>query len=184
VNKLKALAATATLAVLVAIGTNGARANDIFSIAASSDSFETLAAALETAGLVDTLQQDGPFTVFAPTDEAFTALPEGTVENLLKPKNRDMLVAILAHHVVRGAVISADLVGKDVKAVTVNGAAVAIDGNIGSLRQNSWKMSQDGKGQIGGYWNPHVQVNDAPVVHPDIVASNGVIHLIDKVLLP
>ena len=130
----------------------------IVEIASSSDSFETLTAALQAAGLVDALQGDGPFTVFAPTDEAFAALPEGTLEELLKPENKDQLIKILTYHVVPGAVKSTDL--KDGKVATLEGSEVMID-----LGQS-------------------VRVNNAQVVQADIHASNGVIHVIDKVILP
>ncbi len=133
---------------------------DIVDTAVAAGQFETLAAALGAADLVDTLKGDGPFTVFAPTDEAFAKLPEGTVENLLKPENRDQLVAILTYHVVPGDVRAADVVKLD-KAKTVNGQSVAI------------QVADNG-----------VQINDANVVATDIEASNGVIHVIDTVILP
>ena len=134
--------------------------NDIIDVAVAADDFNTLAAALQAAGLIDTLKGEGPFTVFAPTDAAFAALPEGTIENLLKPENRDQLVAILTYHVVPGKVLAADVVKLD-KAKTVNGADVMIevaDGNV--------------------------NIDDARVVKTDIGASNGVIHVIDSVILP
>jgi uncharacterized surface protein with fasciclin (FAS1) repeats len=121
--------------------------------------FTTLVAAVKAAGLVDTLKGDGPFTVFAPTDAAFAALPEGTVETLLKPENKDQLVAILTYHVVPGKVMSTDL-QDDMKATTVQGGDITIDMDNG------------------------VMVNDANVAAADIAASNGVIHVIDKVILP
>ena len=127
--------------------------------AVDAGSFETLVAAVQAAGLVDTLKGDGPFTVFAPTDEAFAALPEGTVENLLLPENREQLVAILTYHVVPGKVMSTDL-SDDMSAATVQGSNVMIDLDNG------------------------VMVEDASVVTADIETSNGVIHVIDKVILP
>ena len=130
----------------------------IVEIATSAGSFDTLTAALEAAGLVSTLEGDGPFTVFAPTDEAFAALPEGTLEELLKPENKDQLVEILTYHVVAGAVLSSDL--EEGQVSTVEGSDVEI--------------------QLG----EKVKVNDAQVVKADIQASNGVIHVIDKVILP
>lgn len=130
---------------------------DIVDTAAAAGSFETLLAAATAAGLVDTLKGDGPFTVFAPTDEAFAALPEGTVEGLLE--DTDALTAILLYHVVPGKVMSTDL-SDGMMAATVNGAEVTI-------------------GTMGG-----VTVNDANVVQADIEASNGVIHVIDAVILP
>lgn len=132
---------------------------DIVDTAIEAESFTTLVAALEAAGLVDTLKGEGPFTVFAPTDDAFAALPAGTVEELLKPENKDQLVAILTYHVVPGMVMSSDL-SDGMMAATVQGQEVTI-------------MTADG-----------VKVNDANVVSADIVASNGVIHAIDAVLMP
>lgn len=133
---------------------------DIVDTAVAAGSFQTLAAAVQAAGLIDTLKGEGPFTVFAPTDEAFSKLPEGTVETLLKPENRDKLIAILTYHVVPGKVLAADVV-KLSSAETVQGGEVAI--NV-----------QDG----------NVMVNDANVVATDIETSNGVIHVIDSVILP
>ena len=119
-----------------------------------------LIAAASAAGLADTLANGGPFTVFAPTDEAFAKLPEGTVENLLKPENRDQLVAVLTYHVVPGKVMAADVVKLD-KAETVHGQSVMI------------------KVVDGG-----VQVDNANVIATDVKATNGVIHVIDTVILP
>ena len=133
---------------------------DIVDTAVAAGQFETLAAALGAADLVDTLKGDGPFTVFAPTDEAFAKLPEGTVESLLQPENRDQLIAILTYHVVPGAVRAADVVKLDT-AKTVNGQSVAI------------QVADNG-----------VQIDNANVVATDIEASNGVIHVIDTVILP
>jgi uncharacterized surface protein with fasciclin (FAS1) repeats len=132
---------------------------DIVDTAVKAGSFKTLAAALEAAGLVETLKGTGPFTVFAPTDEAFAKLPAGTVETLLKPENKDKLVAILTYHVVAGNVKAADVV-KLKSAETVLGQTVAID-------------AKDG-----------VKINNAKVVKADIACGNGVIHVIDTVLLP
>lgn len=133
---------------------------DIVETAVAAGSFTTLAAALEAAGLVETLQGDGPFTVFAPTDDAFAALPDGTVESLLEPENRDALVAILTYHVVAGRVTSDQVVQLD-EATTVNGAPVQIAVEDGTVR-----------------------INQATVTAVDVAASNGVIHVIDQVLLP
>ncbi|MGF1847319.1 fasciclin domain-containing protein [Vibrio lentus] len=133
---------------------------DIVDVAAENGSFTTLVAAVKAAGLVDTLKGDGPFTVFAPTDEAFAALPEGTVEMLLKPENKDKLVAILTYHVVPGKIMAAEVM-KLSSAETLQGEAVMVaidDGNV--------------------------MINTAKVVIPDVKASNGVIHVIDAVLLP
>ena len=133
---------------------------DIVDIAVSNGNFNTLVAAVTAAGLVDTLKSEGPFTVFAPTDAAFAALPAGTVESLLLPENKDTLVSILTYHVVPGAVTSDQLAGQRLSVATVNGANVHIDGRNG------------------------VKVEDSNVTTADIIASNGVIHVIDAVLLP
>lgn len=133
---------------------------DIVGTALEAGSFNTLAAALKAAALVETLRGDGPFTVFAPTDEAFAALPRGTVEGLLKPENRDALRGVLTYHVVAGRVYADDAVGVGV-AATVEGSDVRI-------------RIKDGR----------LIVNDATVVSSDIETSNGVIHVIDRVILP
>jgi transforming growth factor-beta-induced protein len=150
------------VAIGAASATRGAFAQgkDIVDTAVGAGTFKTLAAALQAAGLVDTLKGAGPFTVFAPTDDAFAKLPAGTVDNLLKPENKDQLVAILTYHVVAGSVKAADVV-KLTSAKTVNGAEV--------------KITVSGSS---------VKVNDANVVTTDILASNGVIHVIDAVILP
>ncbi|MDJ1009358.1 MAG: fasciclin domain-containing protein [Paracoccaceae bacterium] len=135
--------------------------DDVVDIASSNDDFSTLVAALSAADLVETLQGPGPFTVFAPTNDAFAALPEGTVESLLLPENRDQLVAILTYHVVPGAGTAETFLGERASYGTVNGAAVHVDGTGGG-----------------------VTVENATVVTADIMASNGVIHVIDTVLLP
>lgn len=134
---------------------------DIVETAIAADDFNTLVAAVQAADLVETLQSDGPFTVFAPTDAAFEALPAGTVEDLLKPENKDQLVAVLTYHVVPGKVMSADLAGNALETATAQGSTVAID------------ATGDG-----------VKVDGANVVSADIEASNGVIHVIDAVILP
>ena len=151
-----ALAATAALA---SPAFAGGHSKDIVDTAVEAGSFNTLAAALGAAGLVDTLKGEGPFTVFAPTDDAFAALPEGTVESLLLPENKDQLVAILTYHVVPGQVMSGDL-SDGMMATTVQGSDVTI-------------MTEGG-----------VTVNGANVTAADIQASNGVIHVIDAVILP
>ena len=154
----RTLLATATAAfALTGTAFAGGHSKDIVDTAIDAGSFTTLVAAVQAAGLVDTLKGEGPFTVFAPTDEAFAALPEGTVEGLLA--DPEALAAILTYHVVAGEVMSGDLVD-DMKAATVNGAKITIDLDSG------------------------VMVNDATVVAADIAASNGVIHVIDKVILP
>jgi len=134
--------------------------HDIVATAVEAGSFNTLAAALEAAGLVEALQGEGPFTVFAPTDEAFAALPAGTVENLLKPENKDQLTAVLTYHVVPGRVFS-ETAAAGATVETLQGQPVTT-------------RSADGK----------VFVNDAQVIHADIDTSNGVIHVIDQVILP
>ncbi|WP_099827709.1 fasciclin domain-containing protein [Oceaniglobus indicus] len=149
--------ATATALASPAFAAGGSM--DIVDTAVDNGSFTTLAAALEAAGLVETLKGDGPFTVFAPTDDAFAALPEGTVEDLLKPENKDQLTAILTYHVVPGAVMSGDL-SNGMMATTVQGGDVTINTEGG------------------------VTVNEANVTAADIEASNGVIHVIDAVLMP
>jgi uncharacterized surface protein with fasciclin (FAS1) repeats len=133
---------------------------DIVDTAVGAGDFKTLAAALQAAGLVDTLKGPGPFTVFAPTDEAFAKLPAGTVENLLKPENKQKLISILTYHVVAGKVMASEVV-KLHEAKTVNGQDVKI-------------MVDGGK----------VMVDNANVVKTDIQCTNGVIHVIDTVLLP
>ena len=135
-------------------------AQDIVDTAVSAGSFNTLVAAVKAAGLVDTLKGPGPFTVFAPTDEAFAKLPPGTVEDLLKPENKAKLQAILTYHVVSGKVMAKDVV-KLHSAKTVNGEQLTVKASMGS-----------------------VTVDNANVVKTDIVCSNGVIHVIDTVLLP
>lgn len=134
---------------------------DIVDTAIAVDDFNTLVAAVQAAGLVETLKGDGPFTVFAPTDAAFAALPKGTLEGLLMPKNKDQLVSILTYHVVPGKVMSADLAGERINAATVQGTSVHIDAS--------------GSG---------VKIDGANVVSADIEALNGVIHVIDAVILP
>ncbi len=133
---------------------------DIVDVAIGAGSFKTLVAAVQAAGLVETLKSAGPFTVFAPTDEAFAKLPAGTVESLLKPENKDKLVAILTYHVVPGKVLAKDVVGLT-SAKTAQGSSVAV------------KVS-----------NGTVMIDNAKVVKTDIAASNGVIHVIDTVILP
>lgn len=158
----KLVKVTAMLSALV-ISTSvfaGSMKKDIVDTAAGAGSFNTLVAAVEAAGLVETLKGEGPFTVFAPTDEAFAALPAGTVEDLLKPENKDKLVAILTYHVVSGKVMASDVAGAQTMAATVQGQELTIDGSDG------------------------VKINGATVTSADVEASNGVIHVIDKVLLP
>ncbi|MEM6902076.1 MAG: fasciclin domain-containing protein [Pseudomonadota bacterium] len=156
----KSLAIAAALAVTAAVAALPAKAADIVDVAASNESFTTLVAAVKAAGLVDTLKGEGPFTVFAPTNEAFAALPEGTVESLLKPENKDQLIAVLTYHVVPGKVMAADVV-KLSEAATVQGQSVDIE--------------------VKG---SKVMIDGAQVIQPDIATTNGVIHVIDAVILP
>ena len=158
---IRLLGATATAVTLAACTPMASNTKpDIVSVLASNDQFSTLVAAATAAGLVDTLKGPGPITVFAPSNYAFSQLPAGTVENLLKPENKDQLIKILTYHVVPGAVTSDQLVGKRADVATVQGQTVHVDGRNG------------------------VRVNGATVSQADIIASNGVIHRIDRVLLP
>lgn len=134
-------------------------AKDLVALASSGQNFKTLVAAVKAAGLVETLQGKGPFTVFAPTDEAFAKLPEGTVENLLKPENREKLAAILKYHVIPGKVMAADV--KTMEAKTAQGQSLKL------------KVTNQG-----------VKVDNANVIKTDLLAENGVIHVIDRVILP
>jgi uncharacterized surface protein with fasciclin (FAS1) repeats len=157
-NILK-IAAVALLASVATISAS-AQQKDIVDTAVAAGNFNTLAAALKAADLVDTLKGPGPFTVFAPTDEAFAKLPAGTVESLLKPENKEKLRAILTYHVVAGRVDSKK-VAKMTSAKTVEGSSVTISAAMG-----------------------HVMINDATVIKADIACSNGIIHVIDAVILP
>lgn len=156
--------AVGAAALVISLGvTTNVRAGsqkDIVDTAVDAGSFQTLAKALDAAGLVETLKGEGPFTVFAPTDEAFSKLPEGTLEELMMPENKDKLVAILTYHVVPGKVMASDVSTMD-SAKTVQGKSLTI--------------TKDENG---------VMVNDARVVQADILCSNGVIHVIDAVVLP
>ncbi|USH03594.1 fasciclin domain-containing protein [Grimontia kaedaensis] len=162
-SSLKSMLVTSVLVLFLAAC--GAQAHNhggkqnIVEIAAGNPDFSTLVAAVKAAGLVETLQGPGPFTVFAPTNEAFAKLPAGTVESLLKPENKNQLVAILTYHVVPGKVMASDVVGLS-EAKTVQGSKVKIDSSNG------------------------VKVDNANVVATDIEASNGVIHVIDSVIIP
>ncbi|WP_282061888.1 fasciclin domain-containing protein [Roseobacter litoralis] len=159
-STLKAAFAVTALTTISACATLTG-GDDIVDVAASNGNFNTLVAAVQAAGLEDTLRSEGPFTVFAPTDAAFAALPAGTVEDLLLPENKDKLAGILTYHVIPGAVMAADVSGASTDVATVNGALLTVDG------------TGDG-----------VVVGGANVTAADIKASNGVIHVIDKVLLP
>lgn len=140
-------------------GTSKINHHDIVYIASNADNLTTLVKAVQAAGLVETLQSEGPFTVFAPTDEAFAALPEGTLESLLMEENRDKLVQILTYHVVPGKVMSTDL-EDGMMAETVEGSSISVDLSDG------------------------VSIDNANVVSADIEADNGVVHVIDTVIMP
>jgi uncharacterized surface protein with fasciclin (FAS1) repeats len=155
-----AIAAVTAAALATSALPGLAQDKDIIDTAVSAGQFKTLAAALQAAGLVETLKGAGPFTVFAPTDEAFAKLPAGTVDDLLKPENKDKLTAILTYHVVAGKVMAADVV-KLTEAPTVNGKPLMVKVDGGT-----------------------VMINDAKVASADVAASNGVIHVIDSVVLP
>lgn len=145
---------------LATVATAQAETKDIVDTAVAAGSFTTLVTAVKAAGLVDTLKGAGPFTVFAPTDEAFAKLPKGTVEDLLKPENKAKLAKILTYHVTAGKVMAADIAGKKMDVKSVEGSTFAVDATTG------------------------VKVNDATVTKADIVTSNGVIHVIDTVIMP
>ena len=155
-----ALFLSAVMASVGGTGTCETSQKDIVDTAVGAGQFKTLATAATAAGLVDTLKSDGPFTVFAPTDDAFGKLPPGTVEELLKPENKGKLAEILTYHVVPGKVMAKDVAGMT-SAKTVQGSDVKI-------------ASKDG----------HVMINNAKVTQADVPASNGVIHVIDNVLIP
>ncbi|MEO1099868.1 MAG: fasciclin domain-containing protein [Bacteroidota bacterium] len=149
------------MAMVLAMGsTVKSQSKDIVDLAVGNDGLKTLVAAVKAGGLVDVLKSDGPFTVFAPTDEAFAALPEGTLESLLKPENKDQLVAILKYHVVSGKIMSTDL-SNGQKATTVQGEKIKVTIKSGG-----------------------VKIENANVVAADVKAKNGVVHVIDAVILP
>ena len=156
----KTILATAFAGVLATAAFAGGMKKDIVDTAVEAGQFETLVAAAKAAGIAEALKGEGPFTVFAPTDAAFDALPDGTVESLLQPENKDKLTAILTYHVIHGKVMSSDIAGRELQQATVQGEMVGINAKEG------------------------VMIQDANVVKPDIEASNGVIHVIDKVILP
>ena len=159
-NKCFNIVAIAVIALSVSIGAASATSKNIVETAVQSGKFNTLVAALKAAGLVNTLNGKGPFTVFAPSDTAFSKLPAGTVDGLLKPENKAKLVSILAYHVIPGKVMSGDIAGKKISVKTVQGSKISVDAMYG------------------------VKINDSNVVSADIAATNGVIHVIDKVLIP
>jgi uncharacterized surface protein with fasciclin (FAS1) repeats len=145
----------------LALGVSRAHAgDDIVDTAVKVGSFDTLVTAVKAAGLVETLKGKGPFTLFAPNDDAFAKLPKGTVESLLKPENKAKLASILTYHVVSGKVMAGDIAGKALEAKSVEGSELSINAAKG------------------------VMIDDAKVVKADIVASNGVIHVIDTVMMP
>jgi uncharacterized surface protein with fasciclin (FAS1) repeats len=160
VNMLRRSVLAAVAVLPLAFGAVAAKAADIVDTAVSAGQFETLVTAVQAAALAETLKGEGPFTVFAPTDEAFAKLPAGTVENLLKPENKEQLVAILTYHVVPGKIMSSDIAGKKAMVETVQGSELSVDATDG------------------------VMVDSATVTSADIEASNGVIHVIDTVVLP
>lgn len=157
---LKRILATTAVAIPLALASWTAAAKNLVETAVDAGSFSTLVAAVQAADLAGTLSGPGPFTVFAPTDDAFAQLPAGTVEDLLKPENKDKLVAVLTYHVIPGAVTSSALAGKKLSATSVQGTDLAIDATEG------------------------VMVQGATVTQADIITDNGVIHVIDRVLLP
>ena len=150
-----------TVVALPAAAADHKHKMDIVDTAVHAEIFGTLAAALSAANLIDVLKGDGPFTVFAPSDEAFSKLPEGTVETLLKPENIDQLVAVLTYHVVPGKILSTDIMMGSNSVATAQGSSVTIM-----------------KSSYG------VKINQATVVAADVEATNGVIHIIDEVILP
>lgn len=156
----KLMIAAAAAAALFASAPALAQSKDIVETAIGAGQFTTLAKALTAAGLVDTLKGPGPFTVFAPTDAAFAKLPAGTLDTLLKPENKAQLTSILTFHVVPGRAPASAVTGKVSEVATVQGGKLRVDGTNG------------------------VRVNNANVVQPDVMASNGVIHVIDTVLMP
>jgi len=150
---------TVALVAFISVNAN-AQKEDIVGLALGNDNLSTLVAAVKAGGLVETLQGNGPFTVFAPTDEAFAALPKGTLEMLLKPENKDKLIAVLTYHVVSGEVMSTDL-SNGQKAKTVQGENVDVSIKGGA-----------------------VKISGAKVIAADVKAKNGVVHVIDRVILP
>lgn len=157
---LKRFAVAVVATIPMTLGIMSAKADDIVDTAIAAGQFNTLVAAVQAADLVDVLKSDGPFTVFAPTDEAFAALPAGTVESLLLPENKDKLVAVLTYHVVPGKIMSTDIAGKKVDVESVEGSMISVNAMNG------------------------VMVDNAHVIVADIETDNGVIHVIDAVILP
>lgn len=157
---LKRFAVAVVATIPMTLGIMSAKADDIVDTAIAAGQFNTLVAAVQAADLVDVLKSDGPFTVFAPTDEAFAALPAGTVESLLLPENKDKLVAVLTYHVVPGKIMSTDIAGKKVDVESVEGSMISVNAMNG------------------------VMVDNAHVVVADFETDNGVIPVIDAVILP
>jgi uncharacterized surface protein with fasciclin (FAS1) repeats len=157
--RILSISSLAAALALIAPAAPAAEEKTIVDVASGAGQFGTLVAAVKAAGLADTLSSKGPFTVFAPTDEAFSKLPPGTVEGLLKPENKEKLASILKYHVVSGRLMAADVKTSDVKTVNGKDVAVKVDGVM-------------------------VMVGKANVVKTEIPASNGVIHVIDSVLIP
>lgn len=151
---------TLILMILFSAGIQAQEKDDIVDVATETDKLSTLVTAVKAADLVETLKADGPYTVFAPTNEAFEELPEGVLDMLLKPENKEKLVAVLTYHVVPGEVMSQDIT-KNMQAMTVEGS-------------KAWVKVKGEK----------VMVDDAKVIMPDVDASNGVVHVIDEVILP
>lgn len=159
-SALKAAAAAGLVALVTGCATGDMGGGDIVDVASSNDDFSTLVEAVTAADLAETLGGEGPFTVFAPTNEAFAALPAGTLDSLLQPENKEQLVQILTYHVVPGNYPASSLTGKRGSLETVEGGMLNVNGTDG------------------------VMVQDAMVITPDVMASNGVIHAIDTVMLP
>ena len=157
---LRGVVAALCMSHVALSATAGSNKMDIVDTAVKAEVFQTLVAAVTVAGLVDTLKGDGPFTVFAPNDEAFSKLPVGTVEDLLKPENLGQLVAVLTYHVVPGKILASDIMGTN-EVVTVEGSTVTVKKSYGT-----------------------VTVDQAKVIQANIEAKNGVIHVIDQVILP
>lgn len=159
--RLKNFLAASVIAAGTFVSAVAANASNLVQTAVDAGQFKTLVAAVQAAGLGVALSGPGPFTVFAPTDEAFAKLPAGTVEDLLKPENREKLVAILTYHVIPGKVMAGDVAGKKLNVATLQGDDLAVDAMSGG-----------------------VMINGATVTAADIEASNGVIHIVDQVILP
>ena len=160
IRNLRGVVAALCMSVVALSATAGSNKMDIVDTAVKAEVFQTLVAAVTAAGLVDTLKGDGPFTVFAPNDEAFSKLPAGTVEDLLKPENLDQLVAVLTYHVVPRKILASDIMGTN-EVVTVEGSTVTVKKSYST-----------------------VTIDQAKVIQANIEAKNGVIHVIDQVILP